>query len=181
MTELKSGDIYNDGTYSGKVKEVRSDKVTIESQDDNGDVVDITIPISDADSVEQAAMQLLVSGSVVCPKTGTFYEIREDKLLADGEVIGSVPTNVVEAIGFVVDALTSHLSKVKDDIHSFTDKDVDDLLANGSVLLSINEEDDPDDILNDIEIDIDKFLAPGEEIPPLAYRFVGNKLKVYFK
>lgn len=48
--KLNTGDIYNDGNYSGKVKEINGDSIIIESQDEEGNVVDITIPKVD-DSV----------------------------------------------------------------------------------------------------------------------------------
>lgn len=44
---LSTGDVYNDGKYSGRVKEIGADSITIESEDEEGDVVDITIPIDD--------------------------------------------------------------------------------------------------------------------------------------
>lgn len=47
-SELKTGDDYNDGTYSGKVKEVSSDNIRISSQDENGNEVEIDIPIEDS-------------------------------------------------------------------------------------------------------------------------------------
>lgn len=47
-SELKTGDEYNDGTYSGKVKEVSADNIKISSQDENGNEVEIDIPIEDS-------------------------------------------------------------------------------------------------------------------------------------
>ena len=46
--ELKPGDEYNDGTYSGKVKEVSSDKIVLSSQDEAGNEVSIEVPIKDS-------------------------------------------------------------------------------------------------------------------------------------
>lgn len=42
--KLNTGDTYNDGNYTGKVKEINGDNIVIESQDEDGNVVDITIP-----------------------------------------------------------------------------------------------------------------------------------------
>lgn len=44
---LQEGDIYNDGKYEGKVVEIDSDSILIESQDENGDIVNVQIPIED--------------------------------------------------------------------------------------------------------------------------------------
>lgn len=44
---LEVGDLYNDGTYSGRVTEISNDQVVVETQNENGDIVNVQIPIED--------------------------------------------------------------------------------------------------------------------------------------
>lgn len=65
-SELSVGDIYNDGTYEGKVVDITSDHITLESQNEDGDVVNIEIPIEDSVvSYPEFFRQALYEGFVI--------------------------------------------------------------------------------------------------------------------
>lgn len=63
-SELKPGDLYNDGEYSGKVLQVDNDSVTIESTDDNGDVVNITIEKDKVGDSTSSAQRLITEANI---------------------------------------------------------------------------------------------------------------------
>jgi hypothetical protein len=118
---ISVGDPYNDGTYSGKVKEIQSDKIIVETTNENGDVADVEIPIGDACHVHDGVFNAFTANNV-------------DQLWTDGETI---------------------------------------VTADGA---------DPEDILSYMEIELENYLAPGEQLPgELKYeQLEDNKLKIYF-
>lgn len=46
--KFEVGEVYNDGEFSGKITEVSSDKIVLESQNEDGDIVNIEVPIDDS-------------------------------------------------------------------------------------------------------------------------------------
>lgn len=51
--ELSVGDIYNDGEYSGRVTSISGDEITLESQSEDGDVVEVTFTKDDVNDSKQ--------------------------------------------------------------------------------------------------------------------------------
>lgn len=93
-SDLSVGDIYNDGTYSGKVTDIASDHIVIESQNEDGDVVNIEVPIEDAlntdieeytDDDEQDTVRLAIDA---------VDDDVDDILYADGVVEFPIPEGV---------------------------------------------------------------------------------------
>lgn len=135
--DLQSGDIYNDGTYLGKVVEVTSDKVVIESEDDNGNMVNIEIPIEDSSKKDQFIMELLVNHKANCQKTG-LWEIKGNDIMNKGKKVGTVRPSVQETIKEIDKAFAKIGDNYKfSEYANIDDSFIDDLFATGDAVLPL--------------------------------------------
>lgn len=160
--DLHEGDIYNDGEYSGIVKSVGSDSITIESQNEDGDIVDIEIPINDSSDMDQFLMKVLLGKKVTCPKTKHEYQINGTTFYVDGKSTIDLPEDVVSAVS----KIKSYIQKAKpisDDIHSYTDSNLDELFTEGITVVSMGEDDTAEDLASLMEEDLANYQAPNEE------------------
>lgn len=160
--DLHEGDVYNDGEYSGVVKSVGSDTITIESQNEDGDVVDIEIPINDSADMDQFLMKIFMGKKATCPKTKHTYQIKGTSFYVDGKSTIDLPKDVVSAVSKV----KSYIQKAKpisDDIHSYTDSNLDELFTEGVTVVTLGEDDTAEDLASLMEDELANYQAPNEE------------------
>lgn len=159
--EFKEGDVYNDGEYQGVIKAVNADSITIESQNEDGDVVDINLPINDSSDLEQFVMNLIVRKKANCPVTKNKYEIKSNTLFVNGEKKEKLPADITEAVKRLKEIIKK-AKPIKDSAsRQFSDEDIDDLLAYGSVTVEEGEY-SPQDIASEMEIELASWQDPGE-------------------
>lgn len=160
--DLHEGDTYNDGEYSGVVKSIGSDTITIESQNEDGDVVDIEIPINDSADMDQFLMKIFMGKKVTCPKTKHEYQIKGTSFYVDGKSTIDLPEDVVSAVTKV----KSYIQKAKpisDDIHSYTDSNLDELFTDGVTTVTLGEDDTAEELASLMEEELANYQAPNEE------------------
>lgn len=169
--EFNEGDVYNDGTYQGVIKSVNSDSITVESQNEDGDVVDIEIPISDSAEMDEFLMKILLGKKVKCPKTKNEYKIEGKDFLINGKKQFRLPSDVVSAVTQIKSAIKK-AKPIKDDIHSFTDKNLEELLVDGTTQVHLDPYETAEDVASLMESEICKYQAPNEE--PILLRGEDN-------
>jgi len=166
-SELSVGDEYNDGKYSGKVTEINADGIKIESEDENGNKTEITVPVSDS-----------VKYRVYYPsKNGSDKMEFEEFEGSEAEAKGAAEDF---AANFGREKTIIH--KVTDSaVHTVSESNINDIFDKGTTTVVYDpEETDPADIVMEIEDELALGAAPGEGVPELDFEVIDdNTIEIF--